>query len=129
MRREHLVPLVPQVVEVLNLLKRTSGESPFLFPAPTRSRVMSENTMLFALYRMGYHSRLTVHGFRGIASTVLHESGRFASDTIELQLSHVDADKVRAAYNAAEYLPQRRAMMQWWADYLDRRAETGALIG
>lgn len=76
--------------------------------------------MLFALYRMGYHSRTTGHGFRATASTILNENG-FPSDTIERQLAHTERSKVREAYNHAQYLPQRRTMMQWWADYIDEQ--------
>jgi integrase len=74
--------------------------------------------MLYALYRMGYHSRATGHGFRTTASTILNEQG-FPADAIERQLAHGEKNKVRAAYNKAEYLPTRRKMMQAWADYLD----------
>lgn len=80
---------------------------------------MSENTMLYALYRMGYHSRQTTHGLRSCASTVLNESGLFEPDWIETQLAHTDKNKVRGAYNAAVYLQHRRAMLQWWADFID----------
>jgi group II intron reverse transcriptase/maturase len=83
---------------------------------------MSENTMLFALYRMGYHSRTTGHGFRSTASTILNEHG-FQPDVIERQLAHCERNKVRAAYNHAQYLPERRKMMQWWADYVDKAVE------
>ncbi|MFV0476184.1 MAG: tyrosine-type recombinase/integrase, partial [Pikeienuella sp.] len=86
---------------------------------------MSQNTMLFALYRMGYHSRATMHGFRSTASTILIERG-FAPDWIERQLAHVPGHKVRSAYNAAEYLPGRRKMMDWWSDYLDQQATIGS---
>jgi integrase len=79
---------------------------------------MSENTMLYALYRMGYHSRATGHGFRATASTILNEIG-FAPDVIERQLAHLERNKVRAAYNRAQYLPERTRMMQKWADLLD----------
>jgi integrase len=79
---------------------------------------MSENTMLYALYRMGYHSRATGHGFRSTASTILNEHG-FRPDVIERQLAHSERNSVRAAYNHAQYLPERREMMQWWADHLD----------
>ena len=78
---------------------------------------MSENTLLYALYRMGYHSRATVHGFRSTASTILNESG-FRPDVIERQLAHVESNAVRAAYNHGDYLQERREMMQWWANYL-----------
>ncbi len=82
---------------------------------------MSNNTMLFALYRMGYHRRATVHGFRAMASTALNEMG-FRADVIERQLAHQEQNAVRAAYNRAEYLGERRAMMNHWADYLDALA-------
>jgi integrase len=82
---------------------------------------MSENTMLFALYRMGYRSRATGHGFRSTASTILNEHG-FRADVIERQLAHSERDTVRAAYNHAQYLAERREMMQWWANYLDKVA-------
>ena len=80
---------------------------------------MSENTMLYALYRMGYHGRATTHGFRAVASTILNESNLFRSDWIELQLAHVERNKIRAAYNSAQHLPERRKMMQWWSNTID----------
>lgn len=83
---------------------------------------MSENSLLYALYRMGYHSRATAHGFRATASTILNEQG-FRPDVIERQLAHVERNKVRAAYHRTEYLPERRKMMQHWADYLDTSEE------
>ena len=79
---------------------------------------MSEKTLLYALYRMGYHSRATAHGFRAAASTILNEQG-YRPDVIERQLAHLERNKVRAAYHRAEYLPERMKMMQDWADYLD----------
>jgi integrase len=127
MRAEHLVPLSKQAVDVLEGLRKISSGDGSLFPAPTVSGVMSENTMIYALYRMGYHRRATVHGFRGTASTILNEQG-FNRDWVERQLAHAERDEVRAAYNAAEWLPQRRKMMAWWADHLDncqKRAESG----
>ena len=120
-RREHLVPLSRQVVAVLRELRAFSGNSPFIFPSPGKEGTMSNNTMLYALYRMGFHGRATTHGFRSVASTILNESG-FNRDWIERQLAHVEKDAVRAAYNAAEWLPDRRRMMQWFADYLDALA-------
>jgi integrase len=95
-----------------------SANSHFLFCSPSRDGYMSNNTMLYALYRMGYHSRATVHGFRAMASTTLNEMG-FRPDVIERQLAHEERNAVRAAYNRAEYLAERRAMMQAWADRLD----------
>ncbi len=87
---------------------------------------MSNNTMLYALYRMGYHSRATVHGFRAMASTALNEMG-FRAEVIERQLAHLDKNAVRAAYNRAEYLPERRAMMNHWANYLDSLIGTNVI--
>ena len=88
---------------------------------------MSNNTMLYALYRVGYHGRATVHGFRAMASTALNEMG-FRPDVIERQLAHQEKNAVRAAYNRAEYLPERKKMMQEWADYLDEVASHGQVI-
>jgi integrase len=79
---------------------------------------MSNNTMLYALYRMGYHGRATVHGFRAMASTALNEMG-FRPDVIERQLAHEEKNAVRAAYNRAEYWIERRTMMNKWADHID----------
>ena len=79
---------------------------------------MSENTMLYALYRMGYHGRATVHDFRATVSIFLNEN-KFRGDVVEKLLSHKEGNKVRAAYNRAEYLDERRETLQWWADYLD----------
>ena len=83
--------------------------------------------MLYALYRMGYHSRATVHGFRAMASTALNEMG-FRSDVIERQLAHEERDSVRAAYNRAEYLAERRVMMKHWADWIDSLGQGGKVI-
>jgi integrase len=120
MKREHIVPLAPQAVTLLSELRALPGSqaSTFLFPSPSREGYMSNNTMLYALYRMGYHGRATVHGFRAMASTALNEMG-FRPDVIERQLAHQEQNSVRAAYNRAEYLRERRAMMNHWADYLD----------
>ena len=120
MRREHLVPLSFQAVEVLEQLEEFSGPDGLVFPQQDNPhKAMSENTMLFALYRMGYHSRATTHGFRATASTILNESGLWHPDAIERQLAHVEGNKVRAAYDRSLHLEQRREMMQWWADHLD----------
>jgi integrase len=121
MSREHLVPISRQALAILARLKVLSPESPFLFPAETRHNVISENTMLYALYRMGYHSRQTTHGLRSVASTILNESGRFEPDWIETQLAHADDNKVRGAYNGAIYLKHRTKMLQWWGDFVDQR--------
>jgi integrase len=123
MKREHIVPLAPQAVTLLNELRLLPGSeaSPFLFPSPSREGCLSNNTMLYALYRMGYHGRATVHGFRAMASTALNERG-FRADVIERQLAHQEQNAIRAAYNRAEYLGERRTMMKYWADLLDAMA-------
>jgi integrase len=120
MKREHLVPLAQQTVALLRELRSLPGfqASPFLFPSPSRDGCMSNNTMLYLLYRMGYHGRATVHGFRAMASTALNEKG-FRPDVIERQFAHQEKNAVRAAYNRAEYLNDRRVMMNYWADQLD----------
>lgn len=121
----HIVPLSRQAVEVLRALKLLTGNGRLVFPgANDKSRPMSNNTILFALYRLGYKGRMTGHGFRGLASTILHEN-EFAVEHIELQLAHQKRDKVAAAYNHAKYLSQRAALMQWWADYLDDQLSKG----
>lgn len=119
MRRPHLVPLAPQVITILRSLHRITGKSPLLFPADTVSGVISENTMIYAIYRLGYHNRATVHGFRSTASTILNEA-QFNRDWIELQLAHCDGS-VRGVYNAAEWLAGRRKMICWWANYIERK--------
>jgi integrase len=119
---EHLVPLSRQAVAALRELRALSGNSPNIFPSSGKERCMSSNTMLYALYRMGYHGRATTHGFRGVASTILNESNLFNPDWIERQLAHVERNEVRRAYNAAEWMPGRRRMMQWWADHITAMA-------
>jgi integrase len=123
MRDPHIVPLSRQAASVLRELQPLTGQWRYVFPNQDKpSGCMSENTILFGLYRMGYHSRATGHGFRSTASTILNEHG-FAPDVIERQLAHSERNRVRAAYNHAQYLPERRKMMQWWADYLDKAAK------
>lgn len=117
MKTEHVVPLSKQALVVLETLKATSGGSRFVFPGRNRDKPVSNNTMLFALYRLGYKGRMTGHGFRSVASTALNEMG-FRADVIERQLAHCERNEVRGAYNRAEYLPERKRMMQRWADYL-----------
>ena len=120
MRREHVVPLSSQAIEVLNKISEISGYEKLVFPGQQNpTKPMSENTLLYALYRMGYHSRATTHGFRSVASTILNESGLWHPDSIERQLAHVETNKVRSAYDRSEHLSERRKMMQWWADHLD----------
>ena len=118
-KKDLLVPLPRQALELLAELRPRCRGSRYVFPAEHRiDRPMSENTVLYLLYRMGYKGRMTGHGWRTVASTWANEAG-FKADAIERQLSHTPEDKVRAAYNRAEYLPDRRAMLQAWADWLD----------
>ena len=120
MGEKHIVPLAKQVVAILNELHAASGHCKYLFPSVrSNSRPMSNNTVNAALRRLGYDSsEMTGHGFRSMASTLLNELG-WNRDAIERQLAHGERNKIRAAYNFAEFLPERRRMMQAWADYLD----------
>src|SRR3984885_2117985 len=120
MREQHFVPLARQAIAILRELEPLARGGRYLFPSlRTRDRPMSENTINAALRRLGYSSEeQTGHGFRSMASTLLNEQG-FPPDVIELQLAHAERNKVRAAYNKAQRLPERRKMMQAWADYLD----------
>lgn len=120
MRTLHIVPLSTQALKILNDIKPLTGDGKYLFPgARSKDRPMSENTINGALRRLGYSSEeMTGHGFRSMASTLLNEQG-WNRDAIERQLAHGERDQVRAAYNYAEHLPERRKMMQAWADYLD----------
>ncbi len=128
MDKPHIVPLSKQAVEILEELKRINGIFDYVFPQKRNPRkVMSNGTMTRALHKMGYKGKLTVHGMRGTASTILNENG-FNPDAIELQQSRQDQNKVRASYNHAHYLDERRQMMQWWADYLDDIAQNGTVV-
>lgn len=120
MRVQHIVPLSTQAITILQELKAFTGNEKYVFPGIRSSkRPMSENTVLGALRRLGYTTdEMTGHGFRSLASTLLNENG-WNRDAIERQLAHAERNNIRAAYNYAEYLPERRKMMQWWADYLE----------
>ena len=120
MSRPHIIPLSNQVIAILKTIERLTGQGNYVFPSRfSKDSPMSENTLNAALRRLGFtKEKMTSHGFRGIASTLLHENG-FKSDVIEAQLAHAERNKVKAAYNHAEYLTERTDMMQWWADYLD----------
>src|SRR5690606_25133734 len=120
MGERHIVPLATQALTLLAELKPLTGRGRYLFPSiRTAERCISDGTLNAALRRLGYSTdEQTTHGFRTIASTLLNELG-FHPDVIELQLAHKPRDKVRAAYNKAERLAERRQMMQAWADYLD----------
>ncbi len=120
MPTKHIVPLSRQAVSVLRDIHPLTGAGRYVFPSPRSSqRQLSAVALLAALRRMGYEQgTVTVHGFRSTASTLLNEQGK-NRDWIERQLAHGERDGVRAAYNYADYLPQRKIMMQEWADYLD----------
>ncbi len=123
----HKVPLSKQAIAILNRVGKLYNKEGLVFPGiRDHSKQLSENTMLYALYRMGYHSRATVHGFRATFSTIANESG-FDGDVIEKALAHEQRNKVRAAYHRSEYIEQRRELMQWWADLL-QQMEYGAEI-
>lgn len=125
-RREHLVPLPHQAVELLRDLHNLTGTYPLLFPGRSNTTKARSNTVfLMALRRLGYEGRQTGHGFRHIASTILNEHG-FDENHVEAQLSHVK-DGIAGIYNKAVYLPQRTEMMQWYADHLDKLA-TGNVL-
>ncbi|MFM0453900.1 tyrosine-type recombinase/integrase [Paraburkholderia nemoris] len=126
-RRPHVVPLSRQALAVLEEIRPLTGSGRWVFTSPVRrNQPLSENFVLSALARMGFRYTMTGHGFRGLASTILNER-EFNSDWIERQLAHVEGNGVRAAYNHAQYLPQRRKMMQWWADYLDEKRRPNVL--
>lgn len=131
MRRPHIVPLSRQAVAILAGLYALTGKNGgcFVFPSYCRDKYVSpmgKNTINNALRAMGYNAReLVGHGFRSVASTLLNEQG-WAPDVIETQLAHAPADSVRAAYNRAAWLDDRRRMLQAWADYLDQlKAQAG----
>ena len=120
MKDKHIVPLARQVVAILRELHPLSGYGQYVFPGARDSKKpMSRETILQALRNLGYGpGDMTAHGFRAMASTRLHESG-WSSDVIERQLAHAERNRIKAAYCHAEHLPERRKMMQAWADYLD----------
>ena len=121
MKEQHIIPLSTQALAILREIQPLTGSGRYVFPSERGgSRPMSENTINAALRRMGYaKDEMTGHGFRSMASTLLHELG-LPHAVIERQLAHGERNKVSAAYNFAEHLPERRVMMQTWADYLDK---------
>lgn len=127
-KRPHVVPISSKVLEIIEYMQPLSGNCDYLFPSPrTMIRHIGEQTLNPALHRLGFKDIQTFHGFRHTASTMLNEMG-FMGDVIEKQLAHKEANKVRGAYNKAQYLPQRKAMMQSWSDYLDGLKKGAAII-
>lgn len=121
MKEQHIVPLSKQAIELVNAIKLISNESKLLFPCRTdTNKPISDNTLSKAFRDQGYKGIATPHGMRATASTILNENG-FAPDVIERQLAHCERNKIRAAYNHAMYLSERREMMEWWGNYIEER--------
>lgn len=118
MDRPHLVPLAPQAIALLQTIKGLGFSDQYVFFNPTTRKPYSTNAFITALWRMGYKGRMTGHGFRGLASTTLHEL-EFMHEAIELQLAHEKENKISKAYNGAQHLPYRTEMMHQWANYID----------
>jgi len=127
MKASHVVPLSRQAVAILRELRAIGGGSRYVLPGRNLDKPISNNTLLFALYRLGYKGKMTGHGFRAVASSALNEAG-YRPDVIERQLAHKEPNKARSAYNRTEYLPERRRMMQQWADMVDCMAADEAVI-
>lgn len=128
MRTPHIVPLSTQAMEVLEMLRKLSGHSEWVLPGDRDAKKpMSNNTILKGLERMGYKGRMTGHGFRGLASTILHEQG-YPHEHIELQLAHAPRNAVSAAYNHALHLKARATMMQHWADFLEHTQRSARVL-
>lgn len=124
-RLPHVVPISTHAQALLETLRPLTDESPYVLASPLQPQAsISKNTLLFALYRLGYRGRMTGHGFRSVASTILNESGKWSRDAIERQLAHEETDKVREAYLRAEFLDERRRMMEWYSAHLAASAST-----
>lgn len=118
--KPHVVPLSDFALQVLGKLEAITGGYEFVLHSPIKAdKPISENFFLDALYRLGYRGRMSGHGFRSLASTVLNEQSQFSQDVIERQLAHKENDAVRAAYNRAEYLDERIKLMRWWSDWIN----------
>lgn len=126
-RLPHVVPISAVVRNLLDELQPMTGDSQYILASRTSLySPISNNTMLFALYRLGYRGRMTGHGFRAVASSILNESGLWSADAVERQLAHKETDKVRASYHRAEYLPERVRMMEWYSAHLLAMASSTA---
>lgn len=120
-RKPHVVPLSKLSLKILQEIDIYTGDYEYVFQSPVRpNKPFSENCLLDALYGLGYRHKMTVHGFRALASTVLNEQSPFSRDVIERQLAHKETDAVRAAYNRAEYLTERVKLMDWWSDWVGK---------
>lgn len=129
MRREHRVPLSRKAIAIIRSTEEVSTYSEWVFPSWTPKKPLSENAVNGALKRLGYAGKMTAHGFRSTASSLLNESRLWSPDAIERALAHQDGNAVRAVYNRTAYWDERVAMMQWWSDTLDslRAGDFGAL--
>ncbi|MBF0371601.1 MAG: tyrosine-type recombinase/integrase [Magnetococcales bacterium] len=127
MRAPHIVPLSQQALEIIQQQHAINGAFQWVFAGRMPRRPMSENTALYALYRLGYRGRMTGHGFRAVASTILNEMG-FRPDVIERQLAHKERNESRAAYHRSQYIEERKAMMQRWADHLDALRNSAEVV-
>ncbi|MFO6448232.1 tyrosine-type recombinase/integrase [Erythrobacter sp. NE805] len=119
MRKEHRVPLSRQAIAIIRSMEEVATYSEWVFPSFNPKKPLSENAVNGALKRLGYAGKMTAHGFRSTASSLLNESGKWSADAIERALAHQDGNAVRAIYNRTQYWPERVAMMQWWSDWLD----------
>lgn len=117
MSREHIIPLTPQMITIFQKMYNISRDLPFVFPSLNLETHICLETPRTAIQRFGIDS--TIHGFRHLASTLLNESGIFRSDVIEASLAHQDKNSIRATYNKAQYLNERRELFKWWNDFLD----------
>jgi len=127
MKKEHLVPLTEQMIGILEEVKQISGHREFIFPADRKPKAHSNpQTANMALKRMGFEGRTTAHGLRSLASTTLNVEG-FNRDLIETALAHEEENKIRKAYNRADYLEPRRPMMSWWSERIER-SEHGEMM-
>lgn len=118
MSRDHIVPLTPKALDLLDGLKSIAKDSEWVVPSALGTNPISQNTLIFALYRMGYHSRATIHGLRSTFSTIANDSGLWTPDAIETALAHVSKNKIRSAYNRSAYLHERKRLMKWWSEYI-----------
>ena len=122
-RRDHIVPLTNQTLAILDTMKPISSHRDYIFPSAHKPKEsINKSSANMALKRMGYKGQLVAHGLRSLASTVLNEQ-EFSHDVIEAALAHVDKNSIRATYNRAEYIEQRRVMMQWWSGYIEKSAK------
>jgi len=117
MRRPHSVHLTSQMISILEIIRSNYFNPIYVFYDKKLDAAIKNERLINSLYKIGYKGKMTAHGFRALASTILNEEG-FNSDVIEKQLAHIDSNSVRRAYNRAEYIEDRNKMMQWWSDFI-----------